>query len=188
MKKLLCTAAVLVAVTMPAQADDLFNPYIGADYQLTRLNYDGGEEDNFNGFNVHVGNRFNDYFGVELGYFRTGEESSTGDIAGVPVTIKGKLYGATLDALGYYPVTQDKSIELIGTAGVSYIRGEVDATVGGVNVSDDASEWGFRAGAGAQYNITDNVNVRGLARYQTADLDDIADEAWVYTFGMNYSF
>lgn len=188
MKHLLYTVAALAAFTLPAQAEDYFNPYIGADYQFTRLSYDGGGNDNFNGFNIHVGNRFTDYVGLELGYFRTGEESYTDNSLGTPVNVKGRLTGATLDALGYLPVTEDKSFELIGTAGVSYIRGEIEATALGVTVEDDESEWGFRAGGGAQYNVTDNMNIRGIARYQTADFDDIADRAWVFSLGANYQF
>ena len=55
-------------------------------------------------------------------------------------------------------------------------------------VKDSENEFGFRAGAGAQFNITDKVNLRGIARYQSADFDGVADNAWIYSVGLNYSF
>lgn len=68
MKHLLYIAALLAAFTLPAQAEEYFNPYIGAgaDYQFTRLSYDGGGNGNFNGFNIHVGNHFTDHIGFPL--------------------------------------------------------------------------------------------------------------------------
>lgn len=135
---------------------------------------------------------------MELGYFRTKEEGKNiaagstvgpGTVAAANFTTDVKLYGFTLDALGYLPIGAEDRFELIGTAGLSWIKGEVKATVPGAGSgSVDESEIGFRGGAGAQFNITNNVNVRGLARYQSADFDDVADNAWTYSLGLNYSF
>lgn len=85
-------------------------------------------------------------------------------------------------------MTQDKKLELIGTAGVSYTRIDAKASALGVSASDDDSEFGVRIGAGAQYGITDSINVRGIARFQTADFDGATDNAWQYTLGVNYKF
>jgi len=213
MKNLLCTAAMLAAITLPAQAQEInFKPYVGFDLQRTNIDYNdnydiGGGlalngntilEDSLNGFNVHVGNRFHKNFGAELGYFRTKEESKSiaagstvgpGTVAGADFTTDVKIQGITLDALGYLPLGAEKRFELIGTAGVSWMKGEVTATVPGADSGDvDESEIGFRGGAGAQFNVTNQVNVRGLARYQSADFEDVADKAWTYSLGLNYSF
>ena len=195
MKKPLYAAIVLAALSAPAQADWSFNPYVGVDYQLTRLSYaddiDGGH-DNFSGANIHVGNRFNDHFGLELGYFRTTEKSSSGIVAATPYTLKGRLQGVSFDALGYVPVTADRSLELIGTAGLAYTHGKLDMNVGGTPFSDTDNAFGFRIGGGAQYNITSNFNVRGLVRFQTVNLDaagtDVTDNAWALSLGANYQF
>lgn len=213
MKKLLCTAAVLAAITIPAQAQEAtFKPYIGIDLMRMAVNYndnynagggvilDGNAllEDSLDGLSIHVGNRFHKNFGVELGYFRTREEDKDiaagatvgpGVVAAAPFTTSVKVQGFTLDGLGYLPVTESGQFELIGTVGVSWMKGKIEATIPGVGSgSSDESEFGFRAGGGAQFNLTDKFSVRGLARYQTADFEDVVDSAWTYTVGLNYSF
>lgn len=201
----LAALAGMAAWSYTAQAQEFnIKPYIGFDLQRYHVSYADdtvagvafnwgeGLEDNLNGLNVHVGNRFNKNFGLELGYFRTQEEGKTFDILpATPVTSKLHLQGVTLDALGYLPVTKDDKVDLIGTAGVSYTWADVKLDTGALGlgtVKDSENEFGFRAGAGAQFNITDNVNLRGIARYQTADFDGVADNAWIYSVGLNYSF
>lgn len=213
MKKLLTTAACLAALSFPAHAQEFnFKPYIGFDLQRTAYSYNdnydiGGGlaldgdailEDNLDGFNIHVGNRFSKHFGLELGYFRTKEEGKNiangatvgpGTVATADFSTDVKVHGLTLDGLGYLPLGEQERFELIGTAGLSWSKAEVEATVPGVGSGDvDESEIGFRVGAGAQYNFTDNINLRGLVRYQTADFDDVVDNAWTYGVGLNYSF
>lgn len=213
MKKLLCTAAALAAISLPAQAQEItMKPYVGIDLMRTSLSYNesynagggivlNGEsllDDSLNGFNIHVGNRFHKNFGVELGYFRTSEGKKNiaagatvgpGVVAAVPFTSKVKLSGFTLDALGYLPVDDQNRFELIGTAGLAWSKGEVELSVPGIGAAgNDESEFGFRLGGGAQFNFTDNVGIRGLARYQQADFEDVVDREWVYSVGLNYSF
>lgn len=187
MKKHLAAAALTTAlIAGPAMADSpYFNPYAGIDYQFASVDFDAPlDDDGFHGANIHIGNRFTRNFGLELGYFRMREESQNLGAA----TAKAKYHGATLDALGYLPLGEQKSFELIGTAGASYIRAEAEVAAGPVTVKDDSSEAGYRLGAGAQYHVTDDVNLRGIARYQSADFDGTANGAWTYTFGVNYGF
>ena len=207
--KLSIGLAMIAGFAPAAQANESFNfkPYVGFDLQHQALDYnssmdmgggialDGDKvlEDGLNGLNIHIGNRFNKHLGAELGYFRTRNESTNiaagdsvgpGVVAAAPFQTKVQLQGITLDALGYLPLGQSERFELIGTAGVSWIK--ADAELDGV--SDDSSELGFRLGAGAQFNVTEQINLRGLVRYQSADFDDVADRAYTYTLGMNYSF
>ena len=218
MKKLLCTAACMAAFTFPAhifpaKAQEInFKPYVGFDLQRSIYDYNdnydiGGGlalngntilEDSLNGLNIHVGNRFHKNFGAELGYFRTKEEGKNivngatvgpATVATADFSTDVKVQGFTLDGLGYLPLGEDEKFELIGTAGLSWSKAEVTATVPGVGSGDvDESEIGFRIGGGAQVNFTDNINMRGLVRYQTADFESVADNAWMYSLGLNYSF
>jgi opacity protein-like surface antigen len=194
---------------------DNLNPYIGIDLQRTDYDYNSNYrndtlpagafldgnivlEDALDGFNIHAGIRPHKYFGAELGYFRTKEEGKSisaganvgpnNTVATADFSTDVRVHGLTLDALGYLPLGEQERFELIGTAGLSWSKGELSGTDGTTTLDVDESEIGFRAGAGAQFNITDRVNVRGLARYQTADFDDVADNAWTYAVGLNFSF
>ena len=155
-------------------------------------------EDSLDGLNIHVGNRFYKNLGVEFGYFRTKEESKSiangttvgsGIVTAVDFSTDVKVQGIMLDGLGYLPLDKEGKFELIGTAGLSWSKAEFTATIPGTGSIDaDESEIGFRVGGGAQVNFTDNINMRGLVRYQTADFDDVVDNAWTYGLGLNYSF
>lgn len=92
----------------------------------------------------------------------------------------------TLDGLGYLPLGDSESFDLIGTAGISRIKAKL--SIPAASYTDDDTEFGFRVGAGVQYNITETWNARTLVRYQSADFDDIAKNAVVWTAGVNYAF
>ena len=176
-----------------AQADDwtsnfYFKAYVGGDYQYTHIDYSDGNSDvldkNLNGGDVHIGARVNQYLGFEAGYEDTAY-STKDNVLGSGFNTKIKLQGYTLDALGYLPVTDDKKLELIGTAGVTRLEAKLD--IPGIG---NGNEWETkgRVGGGAQYWVSDNLNVRGLVRYQGADFDDTANNAIVGTIGVNYQF
>lgn len=208
MKKLIYAAAMTAALSSTAQAQEI-NPYVGFDLQHYSINYDNGLDEALDGGlfggNIHIGNRFNEHFGLELGYFRMREGSknvnfdlsgATGTPGDALTSTDVKAQGFSLDGMGYFPVGEKKSIELIGTAGISWTKAELtlNGTVNGVagSVSDDQSEFGYRAGAGAQFHLTDQVSLRGLVRYQSMGFDssgfDVTDNAWIYSAGVNYSF
>ncbi len=211
-KKLLLSVAALAVLSAPAFADDLvITPYAGIDLGRSMYSYnesydfDGdslnGESllnDGLNNINLHVGTRIGKYFGAEVGYFRSSEGKKnieTGDVVGDGLvaasdfSTKIKTHGFSLDGLGYIPLTDDARAELIGTAGVTWTKANIEMTVPGVGTAgDNQSELGFRIGGGAQYYLTHNISARGLVRYQTVDFDDVADRAWTYSLGVNYSF
>lgn len=212
MNKLAYTAACLVLFATPAHAANFASkPYIGIDLQHTTYNYNsninlgGGAflngntilNDVQNGFNVHVGNRFTENFGAELGAFynRSNDKSiANGTVVGAGPTVAAgdfttdvKSYGLSLDGLGFLPL--GGKFDLIGTAGLTWTKATVKAVVPGVGSgSDSSSELGYRAGGGAQVNLTEKISLRGLARYQSADFDDVAESAWTYSLGVNYNF
>lgn len=186
-------------VTASSTSNDFFfKPYIGADYQYSKYgneNFGGGIKSDdlidtslHNG-NVHVGARIHQNIGIELGY--TQSQTSDKQTALAVVTNFGTFpVGKTevqtkafvADVLGYYPVAP--KVELIGTIGVSYTKAEFSA----LGVSADDTEWKPRVGAGAQYWFTDNLNARGLVRYQGADFDGAVNNAVVASAGVNYQF
>jgi len=218
MKKFLYTTAAITAIifstTAHAKDMNLKSYYLGVDYQRVINNYSsninagGGNflngnsfiQDSLNGGNIHIGKNFNKNFGIELGYFRTENKSknipinttigSNGAplVTTVALSTKVKLQGVTLDGMAYLPLGDSNKFNLIGTAGVSWIRGDSKLATEFGSASGNESELGLRVGAGAEFNITNNINFRGIARYQTADFSGVLDNIWVYSLGVNYSF
>lgn len=200
MKKFLMAAIIMFPLV--AHAEDI-KPYMGLDYQHIHANY-GSEDigggavindgtvinDELNGANIHAGVRAYKNFGVEAGYFRTawaGKNIATGTTIGpglvtaVPLTTNVQAQGVTLDVLGYIPVIS--KLEAIGTVGTSYTWTKLELS--GIG-SSNTNFLSYRIGGGAQYDVTDNVNVRGLVRYQSGK--DGIDGIVAYTVGVNYGF
>lgn len=172
----LMVAASAIAMAANAEAME-YNPYVGAEYGYSFLN--GAERaNNFNSGKIFVGSQYNENFGVEAFYQRTTSDKKAGDKA------KYEAYG--IDALGYLPLGCDQEFSLIGTAGLAYYdfkdKYEGEKTEG-------EGTWGYRLGAGAEYNVTENVAVRALARYtkldqRVAESNDMME----YSIGARYNF
>lgn len=180
-----------------ASSDFFFKPYVGADYQYSKYgneDFGGAKSDDIidtslHGANIHVGARVHKNLGFELGYAQsqTGEKQNAAVVvAGLGTFPIGKTEVQTkafvADVLGYYSITP--KTELIGTFGVSYTKAELSA----LGLSVDEKEWKPRIGTGAQYWFTDNLNARGLVRYQGANFDDSVDNAVTASLGLNYQF
>lgn len=214
MKTLTLTAvsALALATALPAQAQDttLFEtitPYIGAELTHARVSYDSDQgldydevyEDSFNGAGLYVGARLHENFGIELGYNRTREEDRTVNISGTGYSLNGdtkvQLSTISFDAMGYLPI-EDADFELIGSVGLAHTKADAEvtgtATIGSLSgtgtISDDETETKLRLGVGAQYEIADNLNLRGMLRWQDADFGGAATSATSVAFGVNYSF
>jgi opacity protein-like surface antigen len=212
---LLLTTAILLATNISsacAEENNFEKTYAGIDLQRTVYDYnveqyvDGGTtyyldddvllEDALNGINIYAGQKFNKNFGIEAGFFYNDEESKntpsgstvgSGTVSTADINTKLKSYGLTLDAIGYMPIN-DK-FELLGSIGAAYTRADytLATSVSTAEKSHD-TEMELRLGAGGQIHLTEKIDARAMARYQTADFDDVADNAWVYSLGINYGF
>jgi opacity protein-like surface antigen len=119
----------------------------------------------------------------------TGDAVGGGAVAATDFSTDVSSYGFTLDAMGYLPIDKKERFELIGTTGASWTKAEITLNVPSVgSASTSDSEFGFRIGGGAQYKLTEKFNVRGLARYQTADFEGLVDNAMKFSVGLNYNF
>lgn len=179
----------LLGQSHQAKADGFyFKPYVGANYDYAHLNYkDGGDqlaEDNLNGGDIHVGARIHKYLGFEGSYLWTADGRKS-DVLGSGINTSVSATGFALDAMGYLPV-MDK-LELIATAGVSRLTEHAKSS-GALVLSSTESETKGRIGAGAQYWLTDNLNARGIVRYQGADFSGDLSSAVIATIGLNWQF
>jgi hypothetical protein len=168
--------------------------YAGADFQHTGVRYtdiapgvNGSDffSDSLSGGHFHAGARFTPMLGVEAGYLWIPEhkKSLSGGESSIDVN------GITMDAMFYFPMDARGAFELVGLGGASYLT--ATAKLSGPafgNIVDEDSEWGWRAGGGAQFRIADNVNIRGLAVYQSADFEGDTEDAWQLSIGLNFLF
>ncbi len=170
-----------------------FAPYVGGDYQYTWVNYaksggiDYGDifESSLNGGDVHVGARIHKYLGFEGSYYDTASAGRS-NVLGTGIKTGIKFSGETLDAMGYLPVEQTNA-ELIGVLGVARATVKDTAKGGGFTVRDNGAEYEPRVGAGAQYWVSDRLNVRGLLTYQDSGFEGF-DNTLITNVGVNYKF
>ena len=199
MKRVLLALAVLVPSIASAAdySDFFFKPYVGADYQYTSVdfknvpgtayNYGSVFADSFSGGDVHIGARVHKYLGFELGYSDTLSESKS-SILGTTASSSARIDAWTLDAMGYLPVGESQKFELIGDLGIARTEATGSVTVSGTRYSESGFEYRPRAGLGAQYWLTGNLNVRGLVYYQDASFHSTVNDAIVGSLGVNWQF
>ena len=179
MKKTIGALMVAVsAVAMAANANAMeYNPYVGVEYGYSFLN-GGAGENNFNSGKVFVGSQYNENFGVEAFYQRSTTDKKAGN------KLSYQAYG--IDALGYLPLGCDQEVSLIGTAGLAYYDFAYKPIYQG---TDNEGMWGYRLGAGAEYNVTENVVVHALARYTKLDKRVFeSNDMMEYSLGARYNF
>ena len=185
MKKTIGALMVAVsAVAMAANANAMeYNPYVGVEYGYSFVN-GGVDANNFNSGKVFVGSQYNQNFGVEAFYQRTTSDKKAVKDGPGAYKVKYEAYG--IDALGYLPMGCDQDVSLIGTVGLAYY--DVKSKNEG-GKADYEGMWGYRMGAGAEYNVTENVAVRALARYTKLDQRlDSANDMMEYSLGARYNF
>jgi len=167
-----------------------FRPYVGADYEYSALNYRHGEEAKFadylNGGDVHIGVRVHKHLGFEASYIDAARSRTVNGL-GNGINDDVSVSGFALDAMAYLPVDQAARYELIGTVGVSQLTGSTYVS-GLVVLSQFQSETRGRVGVGAQYWLTDNLNVRGLLRYQKSSFGDSINDIIIAGVGVNWQF
>lgn len=176
---LLAGAACLLAVN--ANAMEL-KPYVGLDYNYSDLKFahaiNNDIEDNYNSFSIDVGTKLHENFGVEAFYQKAlNEKNSNQD---EQYSSNFRAYG--VDAIGYLPTCTN--LEFLASAGVGKYTMKVRAPGEG-SIKDSGT--GYRLGLGAQYNINENVAIRGMVRHvyvQNSFLDDMNE----VSLGARYTF
>ena len=181
MKKYLLLAGVASIMSFNANAMDMeMKPYVGLDYvySMADINEDYIDED-LHAMAVSAGVRMHKNLGLEA-FFQQTEEGKKGTPLG---EVKDKYHAYGVDMIGYMPLGCDEKIELLGSLGLGYYDAEVKIN----NVKDTDDGWGWRLGAGAQYNFTENMAGRVMVRYADVDIDGI-DNIVDLTAGVRYSF
>lgn len=121
---------------------------------------------------LFIGYQFDKSMAWELGYFQTADASSSFSTAGGAGT-GSATYNANAYGVDLALVFQQDGTGLFGKIGGHYSKVEQDAalTFAGQSVSLSALAWqddwgtGFLAGAGYDYDLNDDVQIRGAYSY-----------------------
>ena len=165
MKKTLLLAGVASLFAVNAQALEL-TPYVGADYNLNFNNFadDMGTPGKYHSGSIVAGSKVSPYSAVEVFGELSKHATKRYDAYAKSHTEYG-AYGA--DLFGILPLGCYGEWEVLGTAGIGRYRIEQKLGPKGAWFADHGSlhAWGWRLGAGVQYNITDNWGVRAMYRH-----------------------
>ena len=175
----LLVAVSTFAVTANANAETSFKPYVGVDYNYNNANNDYS----FNSGTINVGTQYNDYFGTEIFYQQSDNDSKR--LEEGEYTQSFSAYG--LDLMGYLPMGCEQEFALIGSLGIGEYTVEGSNNLNGLDNTDDHGI-GYRAGLGALYNIDNNVAIRAMARYVKFDKIEDNNDMMEYTAGVRYNF
>lgn len=166
--------------------------YVGLDTQVSHISYSGQArnelEDFLLGFSGYAGVRVHDNAGVEVSYAKTLEGDERFDRGGAVSDSQAELEMVAIDAIAYSPIGSSGRFELMGIVGVSHttFTSEVRSSSGQVSVRE-SSEFAPRFGTGVHYAVSDRVNMRGVARWQSSDFDGIADGSFHVGVGLSYN-
>lgn len=196
-KFIVATAPLLAVAGLANAADNQARPYVGIDYthawysMNTDKSYGVSAKDMFkdsaDGAMPYIGIKVNKYFSAEVNYLQTGK-SEKKNVLGAGVDTKYRLSGYGVEAIGSLPVDKAEKFALLGTAGIGHYKADIEGTAPSWHVKGNVDDTGYTLGAGAQYQITDNIGVRALGRYLKVDLNDTVDNAVLGSVGVNYKF
>ncbi|MBQ7659535.1 MAG: porin family protein [Alphaproteobacteria bacterium] len=182
------------------------HPYLGVSYAYSMADFDDditlfGDEnykifdDKFHSLGFSAGLKFHPNFAVELSYQKSNKAkgSSNYSYTGYDLTdnanfkTEADLQTFAIDLLGYLPV--DEGFSFLGSVGVGFYKLKYSGTYsvvsssssgilyGSESDSESENKVGFRIGVGAEYFMTDNLALRGLARFNLINTkgSEIAD-------------
>lgn len=189
-------------------------PYIGIDIAISKMDfgddqwvkdYDGGDnyfDDRNTSLSFVVGAKFNKHFGLEAFYQKSGEGKNEaeyenneewGEWGEDKTTISYTAMG--VDAIGYLPINQD--FEILASLGLAQYDFESKISYSAIDEygyyykgseSKDFDSLGVRVGIGAQYNLTNNLAIRGMARYVKMNDDEYVKSLTELSLGLRYMF
>lgn len=175
---LMLAASTFALASNVAAAELNFKPYVGLDYAHTRMS---SHSPYYHSPKVNIGTMFNKYVGTEVFF-----QQAAVDYKGSHGKANSYIQGGGLDIMGYLPIgfgCQEK-LSLIGSVGFGEYR--ITYKSGGTKGRDTGH--GYRVGAGAMFDVTENIGIRAM--YNRIQADKLAglDHMNEYTVGVRYSF
>ena len=169
-------------------------PYIGVDVAMSSMDLEDNDygdyseymEDSHNSLSLVVGAKFNRHVGVEAFIQQSSEEDK--DYGEGKTTNQYNAIG--VDLIEYMPVSHE--LELLASLGMAQynfnVKEEYEDAYYESWEKDSLNTLGIRLGIGAQFYMTDNVALRGMARYVQFSDDDIIKNMVEFSLGLRYMF
>lgn len=173
-----------------------FRPYIGLDAGIStfdfgnlsnNLDLNNVIEDKYLNINFILGAKFNRYFGAELFFEQSGDETKSHETTyKYSLTTKYNAYG--LDFLAFLPTTEQ--LEFFVGVGIGQYNFAVKTKVAVAQQTflEQTDSSAFRFGIGTQCNLTDNLALRLMLRYIKMNEDYVVKSIKEITAGFRYAF
>ena len=175
--------AASFAQTAAAASDPLSAFYVAADGDYAGVNYSGGvakiANDTLLGGDADVGFQLFPNVAVEAGYVGLWSKDTALNPCGIKQAVNASIHGGTADAIVSVPLIGP--IDLLGDAGLTYLNGDVSQG----HQSIGAYAWGWRAGGGVQWHVTDSLALRVRGLYDQANFTGTSG-AIVVSAGLAY--
>jgi opacity protein-like surface antigen len=187
MKKICLLAAAVSVFALNANAanwnnNEIFKPYIGADYVYSQAKVGGQAKHakkDYNSWMVNVGTDIAHYTSVEAFFQQSGDRKNR-----LPSeNITSKFYAWGLDFYGRMPI-DCTGFNLLGSLGAANYNTKFEYKPGG---SIDKQRVGYRAGIGFSYDFTNNMSMRVMGRYSYVGMRDF-NHLMEVTAGLRYTF
>lgn len=160
MKKTLLLAGVACIFAANAQAIEL-SPYIGGDYNFTSTHHPEIDinilPSQYHSGTFAFGTRLGRYAAIE-GFAEFSKYENKPD-----VRLNYRAYGA--DVLGVLPFGCHSQFELLASIGAARYYNKIKIKAAGGKDELSEYDWGYRFGAGLQYNINEKWAVRAMYRH-----------------------
>jgi len=190
MKRIITAAALmLITCTTYAEGETKFVAGVAAAFSDYKGDSSFPVNDSGLGLNIYAQVRANSWFGLEVGYYNSGEFSS--DFVSVPGFEDGSydmsLRGFNASAIGYLPFFQnsESGLELYGKLGLFDYDIDLTIPVGNSQLPGSLGhETGIYGGAGFIMNVSENIGIRTEAVYYNIDNADL----WSLNLGVEIGF
>lgn len=192
MNKTLLLTGVAALVAFNANAYDIkdyWAPYIGLDYNYTKTHHpestkaiaSGTLPSNYHSGTFAFGTFFAPYVALE-GFAEFAKYENKPEVRSY-----SRAFGA--DVLGVLPLDCNKKFDLLGSLGLGRYYNKLKYKKAAGRNEYAEYDWGYRFGAGAQYNINDNWSVRAMYRHVVFNKPKFAyNNLDIVSLGVRYNF
>ena len=172
-------AAALAGASASAIAEDENKFYAGSGAGLYYVDFDDIDfDESAPTLRVFGGYQMNENLSFELGFTNLFE--SSGSVSGVDLDLDGTAWDLRVQPT--LPINDQFSA--FGILGWTHYDFEVEASLGGISVSDDDSDSDLMYGVGAAWALNETWNVRG--EWTMVDVDDA--DFGMFSVSATYNF